>query len=89
MKSGVEEDTQMDWRDRITSNPEILVGKPVIKGTRISVELILGWLANGWSFDKIIEAYPHISREDILAALAFAAEMMHEEQYIARHKATA
>lgn len=89
MKPVVEEDTKMDWRDRITSNPEILVGKPVIKGTRISVELILGWLANGWSFDKIIEAYPHISREDILAALAFAAEMMHEEQYIAKHKATA
>ena len=89
MKPIVEEDTKMDWRDRITSNPEILVGKPVIKGTRISVELILGWLANGWSFDKIIEAYPHISREDILAALAFAAEMMHEEQYIAMHKATA
>mgnify|MGYP001604454743 FL=1 len=89
MKPIVEEDTQMDWRDRITSNPEILVGKPVIKGTRISVELILGWLANGWSFDKIIEAYPHIGREDILAALAFAAEMMHEEQYIAMHKATA
>lgn len=89
MKSVVEEDAQMDWRDRITSNPEILVGKPVIKGTRISVELILGWLANGWSFDKIIEAYPHISREDIFAALAFAAEMMHEEQYIAMHKATA
>lgn len=89
MKPIVEEDTKMDWRDRITSNPEILVGKPVIKGTRISVELILGWLANGWTFDKIIEAYPHIGREDILAALAFATEMMHEEQYIAMHKATA
>lgn len=88
MRLGVKEDTQMDWRDRITSNPEILVGKPVIKGTRISVELILGWLTNGWSFDKIIQAYPHISREDIFAALAFAAEMMHEEQYIAMHKAT-
>lgn len=89
MKPVVAEDSRMDWKGRITSNPEILMGKPVIKGTRISVELILGWLANGWSFDMIIEAYPHISRDDILAALAFAAEMMHEEQYIARHKATA
>ena len=86
MKPIVKEDTKMDWRDRITSNPEILVGKPVIKGTRISVELILGWLANGWSFDKIIEAYPHISREDIFAALAFAAEVMHQEHYIALHQ---
>lgn len=82
------EETPMDWRKRITSTPEVLVGKPVIKGTRISVELILGWLAQGWSIDKIVEAYPHIGRDDVLAALAFAAEMMHEEQYIAAHKAT-
>lgn len=61
-----------DWRDRITADPDILVGKPIIKGTRISVELILGWLANGWSFEQILEAYPRITREDILAALAFA-----------------
>lgn len=79
----------MDWRNRITSDPAVLAGKPVIKGTRISVELILGWLANGWSHEQILESYPHITREDILAALAFAAEMMHEEQYIAAHKATA
>ena len=68
---------------------EILVGKPVVKGTRISVELIIGWLANGWTFEQLLESYPHITREDILAALAFAAEMMQEEQYIARHKAAA
>lgn len=83
------EGVQMDWRDHITSNPEVLVGKPVIKGTRISVELILGWLANGWTFDMILESYTHITREDILAALAFAAEMMQEEQYIATYKASA
>jgi uncharacterized protein (DUF433 family) len=79
----------MEWRNRIVSDPEILVGKPVIKGTRISVELIIGWLANGWTFEQLLESYPHITREDILAALAFAAEMMQEEQYIARHKAAA
>ena len=84
-----DEDIKMDGRDRITSDPKILVGNPVVKGTRISVELILSWLANGWTFDGIIEAYPHITREDILAALAFATELMHEEQCIARHKATA
>ena len=78
-----------DWRDRITADPDILVGKPIIKGTRISVELILGWLANGWSFEQILESYPHITREDILAALAFAAEMMREDEYIAIHKASA
>jgi uncharacterized protein (DUF433 family) len=78
-----------DWRDRITADPGILVGKPIIKGTRISVELILGWLANGWSFEQILESYPHITREDILAALAFAAEMMREDEDIAVHKASA
>jgi uncharacterized protein (DUF433 family) len=78
-----------DWRDRIVSDPAILAGKPAIKGTRISVELLLGWLASGWSFDQILESYPHITREDILAALAFAAEMMREDEYIAIHKATA
>jgi uncharacterized protein (DUF433 family) len=72
----------MDWRERIVSDPEILVGKPIIKGTRISVELILGWLANNWSFEQILESYPHITREDILAALAFAADRLHEEDYI-------
>jgi uncharacterized protein (DUF433 family) len=76
-----------EWRERIVSDPNILVGKPTIKGTRISVELILGWLANGWSFDDILESYPHITREDILAALAFAEEMMREEDYIAIRKA--
>lgn len=79
----------MEWRDRITSDPAVLVGKPVVKGTRISVELILGWLANGWTYEQILESYPHITREDILAALAFAEEMMRDEQYIAAHKAVA
>jgi uncharacterized protein (DUF433 family) len=77
----------MDWRDRIISNPDILVGKPVVKGTRISVELILGWLANGWTQEMVLESYPQIARDDILAALAFAAEMMRDEEYVAMHKA--
>lgn len=79
----------MDWREHITADPQSLVGKPVIKGTRISVELILGWLANGWTFETVLESYPHITRDDILAALSFAAEMMREEQYVAAHKAAA
>jgi len=79
----------MDWKDRIEATPDTLVGKPRIKGTRISVELIVGWLANGWTFEQILESYPNIAREDILAALAFAAEMLREEEYIAVHKAAA
>lgn len=79
----------MEWRDRIVSDPEILVGKPIIKGTRISVELILGWLANGWTFEQVLESYPHITHEDILAALAFATERLHEEDYISLPKLAA
>ena len=79
----------MDWRERIVSNPDILIGKPSVKGTRISVELILGWLANAWTHEMLLESYPHLAREDILAALAFAAELMREEEYVAMHKATA
>ena len=58
----------MDWHDRIVTNSAILLGKPVIKGTRISVELILGWLGMGWTFEQILESYPRITREDIQAA---------------------
>jgi uncharacterized protein (DUF433 family) len=63
-------------------NPDILVGKPTIKGTRISVELILGWLGSGWSIDEVLANYPHITREDVLAALNFAAEFMRDESFL-------
>ncbi len=56
----------MNWRDRIVSDPEILVGKPTIKGTRISVGLLLDRLADGWSMDDILTSYPHITRETFL-----------------------
>lgn len=75
----------MNWRDYIVSDPDVLLGKPTIRGTRISVELILGWLSKGWTFDTIIEAYPFVTRNDILAALAFTADMLHDERYIATH----
>lgn len=79
----------MNWRERIVADPEILVGKPAIKGTRISIELILERLADGWTVDQVLEAYPRLTREDVQAALAFAAEFMSEERYIAAGKAAA
>jgi len=79
----------MDWRDHIVSNPDILVGKPSVKGTRLPVELILGWLAQGWTHEMLIDAYPQLKPDDILAALAFAAEMMRDESYVAIDKAAA
>jgi uncharacterized protein (DUF433 family) len=66
----------MDRRDRIVCDPEILMGKPTIRGTRISVALILGWLGRGWSIEQILECYPQIQRDDVLAALSFASEAL-------------
>jgi uncharacterized protein (DUF433 family) len=71
----------MQWRDRIVSDPQVLAGKPAIKGTRLSVELLLGWLAQGWSHEMLIEAYPQLTNDDILSALAFAADKLHEESW--------
>jgi uncharacterized protein (DUF433 family) len=59
---------------RITADPKIMLGKPCIKSTRITVELILRKLGAGRSFAEIVEAYPHLSEDDIRAALAFAAD---------------
>jgi uncharacterized protein (DUF433 family) len=74
--------TMSDWRDRIVMNPDILVGKPTVKGTRISVELILGWLGNGWSVEEVLQNYPQIKRDDVLAALSFAAQFMRDEHFL-------
>jgi uncharacterized protein (DUF433 family) len=79
----------MNWRDRIGSNPDILVGEPAIKGTRISVELVLGWLARGWTHEVLLESYPHLTNDDILACLGFAAQMLHDGQYVAADKGAA
>lgn len=68
------------WRNRITVNPNILAGKPIIKGTRISVELILDFLANGWTAETIMENYPQLKKEDITAVLKYATEILKEER---------
>jgi uncharacterized protein (DUF433 family) len=68
------------WKDRIAVDPGILDGKPVIKGTRIAVELIVGLLADGWTYEMILDNYPHLKKEDILAALSYASEVLKEEK---------
>lgn len=62
--------------ERIVFNPKIMTGKPVIKGTRLTVGFILGLLANGATYQEILEEYPGISGEDILACLLFATKSM-------------
>ncbi|MBF0559020.1 MAG: DUF433 domain-containing protein [Nitrospirae bacterium] len=70
----------MNWQDRITVDPKVLVGKPVIKGTRIAVEFIIDLLAQDWSEAEILRNYPGLTREDILACLRYAGEVLHSEK---------
>jgi len=68
----------MSWSDRIVLDPEILAGKPVIRGTRLAVEFILELLASGQSEAELMANYPGITRDDILACLAYASYLAHE-----------
>ena len=67
-----------DWRNRISVEPAVCHGRPCIRGTRIFISVILDNLAAGGSADEILESYPGLTREDIMAALAYAAELAHE-----------
>jgi uncharacterized protein (DUF433 family) len=69
-----------DWEERIVVDPKVLVGKPVIRGTRLSVEFILDLLANDWTIEQVLDEYPQLKREDIIAVLKYAAEMVKEEK---------
>ena len=73
----------MNWKDHIVSNPKILFGKPVVKGTRIPVDLLLEKLAAGLTYKEILDAYPRLSANDIQACLLFAAEGAKHEKVLA------
>jgi uncharacterized protein (DUF433 family) len=66
--------------DLIMLNPEILAGKPVIKGTRISVEFVVGLLAGGWTVEDIIREHNHITLEDVQACLSYAHQLLADEK---------
>jgi len=70
----------MDWHERITIDPNILVGKPIIKGTRIAVEFVIDLLARGWTVEQILKEYDHLTRDDVHACLAYAGELVREEK---------
>jgi uncharacterized protein (DUF433 family) len=63
-----------DWRSRIMVDSKVPAGKPVIRGTRISVEFILDLLANGWTIEEILKNYPQLKGEDVTATLKYTAE---------------
>ena len=69
----------MNWQDRISVDPKVLVGKPVIKGTRIAVEFLVELLANGWTLEQILKNYPQLAAEDIHAALHYATDSLKRE----------
>lgn len=70
-------------KDRIAADPDVMLGKPIIKGTRITVETILRKMPEGMSIEELLEAYPSFTKEDILAALSYSADVISEEAIIA------
>jgi len=70
----------MTWQDHITIDPNVLVGKPVIKGTRISVEFVVDLLGRGWTSEQILREYDHLTQQDIQACLAYASDVLKSER---------
>ncbi|MCX5824133.1 MAG: DUF433 domain-containing protein, partial [Deltaproteobacteria bacterium] len=69
---------QVNIMDRITANPDVMVGKPTIRGMRITVEQLLKALANGITTDQLLDDYPELEKEDIRAALLYASQLVDE-----------
>jgi len=72
----------MTYTNRIELNPKIMLGKPIIRGTRVTVDLLLRKLSEGANEEDILEAYPRLSREDIYAAIRYAADTLSHEETI-------
>ena len=72
----------MNWKDRIVTDPGVLVGKPVVKGTRLSVEFLLSLKAAGWSDEQILENYPQLTADDLQAVYAFAGALIKDEDFL-------
>jgi uncharacterized protein (DUF433 family) len=70
----------MTWEDRIELKPQVLSGKPVVKGTRISVEHVIKLLADGWSEADVLRSYPHLTAQDVKACLAYAGDVLANER---------
>ncbi len=70
----------MNWQQHIVVDPVVLSGKPVVKGIRLTVEFVLGLLAQGWNEAEILRNYPGLTREQILACVAYAQERLSDEK---------
>lgn len=72
----------MTYAERILTNPKILMGKPVIRGTRIPVTLVLNLLANGYTTERILGAYPNLKRADVIAAIRYSVARLNHESLV-------
>ncbi len=72
----------MNYKDKIISNPEIMLGKPIVRGTRITVEVILKCLSEDMSIDEILAAYPSLTKDDIMASLSYTTSVISQEELI-------
>jgi uncharacterized protein (DUF433 family) len=79
----VAEERTIDWEDYIVADPEVMVGKPVVKGTRITAEFVLELLVAGWTEAMILDGYPSLSPEALRAVYAFAAQVVGEQRFFA------
>jgi len=79
----------MNWQDHITADPDILVGKPIIRGTQFPVELILERMADGWSQQDLLNSYPKLTPEAIQAVYALSLKLLREERFIVLEKIAA
>jgi uncharacterized protein (DUF433 family) len=70
----------MNWQERIVADPEVLAGKPVIRGTRMAVEFVLDLLANGWSEGEVLKNYPRLTPKDIQACIGYASALLKSER---------
>ena len=73
----------LSWQTRASVDPATMMGKPCVRGTRITVELLLRKLGSGRSFTELLEAYPQLTEDDVRAALAFAADYLEHETVLA------
>jgi uncharacterized protein (DUF433 family) len=73
----------MRWQDHIAIDPAVLVGKPIVKGTRIAVELVVDLLGRGYSVEQVLQQYDHLTPDDVQACLAYAAEVLQSEKVYA------
>ncbi|MDO9300445.1 MAG: DUF433 domain-containing protein [Anaerolineales bacterium] len=69
----------MDWKKYIHSDPEILMGKPVVKGTRLAVDFLMGLFAAGWTEQQVLENYPTLNTESLHAVFVYAADCLRDE----------